>query len=176
MTEITVTCPHCREEARAPADAAGRNADCPSCGKSFTIPPVANNNPPPVRERVAPLPAPSAPHPASPIPLASAAVQMPVTSGMAIASMVLGILGLVGGWMCCGVVFPVLALVFGHLSLSQIQKSSGRLTGKNMAIAGLTMGYVGFLFGLVMSLVMGTFTVATSAAMEQLEKMLPPMK
>lgn len=169
MTEMPVTCPHCREEAMAPVDAAGQTVDCPACGKSFTIP-----LPAPLRS--APSPLPSAPRPASHIPLPSTAAQESVTSGMAIASMVIGILGLVGGWMCCGVILPVLAIVFGHISLGRIQKSSGRLTGKNMAIAGLTMGYVGFLVGLVISLVLGSFAAATTAAMEQLQKMLPPMK
>lgn len=44
MTEIPVICPHCREEARAPAIAAGKTVDCPSCGKSFTIPLPASDH------------------------------------------------------------------------------------------------------------------------------------
>lgn len=173
MAEMPVICPHCREEARAPANAAGKTVDCPSCGKSFTIPPVVPDAPPPVQSRVAPLSVPPATNVATSLPAAT--TQEPITSGMAIASMVIGILGLVGGWMCCGIVLPLLALVFGHLSLSRIQKSSGRLSGRNMAIAGLTMGYVGLIFGVIISVVMGTFAAAATAAMEQLDKMLQPM-
>lgn len=38
MTEFPVICPHCRGEARAPANAAGKTVDCPACGKQFSIP------------------------------------------------------------------------------------------------------------------------------------------
>jgi type IV pilus assembly protein PilA len=57
------------------------------------------------------------------------------TSGMAIASLVCGILN----------VFPlsVVAIVLGHISLSQIKKSAGRIQGKGLAIAGLVLGYLG---------------------------------
>ncbi len=39
--------------------------------------------------------------------------------------------------------FSIVAIVFGHLSLSEIKKSAGRLTGDGMAIAGLVLGYAG---------------------------------
>ena len=60
----------------------------------------------------------------------------PETSGMAIFSFV------------CGVLFIILplsiaAVIFGHLSLSEIRRSAGRLKGKGLAIAGLVLGYVG---------------------------------
>jgi type IV pilus assembly protein PilA len=35
------------------------------------------------------------------------------------------------------------AVVFGHVPLSQIKKSAGRLGGKGLAIAGLVLGYLG---------------------------------
>ena len=37
----------------------------------------------------------------------------------------------------------ILAIIFGHLSVSEIRKSAGRLKGEGMAIAGLVLGYVG---------------------------------
>lgn len=57
------------------------------------------------------------------------------TSGMAIASLVCGILN----------VFPlsVIAIVLGHISLSQIKKGAGQITGRGLAIAGLVLGYLG---------------------------------
>jgi type II secretory pathway pseudopilin PulG len=57
------------------------------------------------------------------------------TSGKAIASLVCGIVN----------VFPfcVIAIILGHISLSQIGKSAGRLKGRGLAIAGLVMGYLG---------------------------------
>ena len=60
----------------------------------------------------------------------------PRTSGMAIASLVLGILWLF--W-----VGSLLAVIFGGASLSQIARSRGTLEGKGMAISGLVLGIVG---------------------------------
>jgi len=47
----------------------------------------------------------------------------------------------------CGFLFPFLlsiaAIILGHLSLSEIKKSAGRVTGQGLAIAGLVLGYLG---------------------------------
>jgi hypothetical protein len=61
----------------------------------------------------------------------------PETSRKAIFSLVSGVLGLFPP-------FAVVAVVFGHLSLSEIRKSGGRLVGRGIAIAGLVLGYGGF--------------------------------
>ncbi|MGH9547290.1 MAG: DUF4190 domain-containing protein [Terriglobales bacterium] len=58
------------------------------------------------------------------------------TSGLAIVSLIFGLLFLFFP-------LPILAIVFGHVSLSQIKKSAGRLGGKGLAIAGLVLGYLG---------------------------------
>jgi hypothetical protein len=61
----------------------------------------------------------------------------PESSGKALASLI------------CGVVFffwpvtAVAAVVLGHLALSDIKGSAGRIAGRGMAIAGLVMGYIG---------------------------------
>ncbi|MEO5960473.1 MAG: DUF4190 domain-containing protein [Opitutaceae bacterium] len=60
------------------------------------------------------------------------------TSGFALASMILGIVSLVGGFFLF--VPPILAVVFGHVSLSQTKKNPA-LRGRGMGIAGLVMGY-----------------------------------
>lgn len=41
--------------------------------------------------------------------------------------------------------FPlaVLAVVFGHTSLSEIKKSDGKIAGRGLAITGLVLGYIG---------------------------------
>ncbi|HEY1123788.1 MAG TPA: DUF4190 domain-containing protein [Haloferula sp.] len=62
---------------------------------------------------------------------------MPKTSGLGIAGMVLGLLGL-----CVGIT-SLPAVICSHLSLSAIRRSGGQLTGKGMAIAGLVLGYLG---------------------------------
>jgi len=58
-----------------------------------------------------------------------AAVGVATTSGFAIASLVLGILG-----------GAILAIIFGFVALSQIKKSGAK--GRGMAIAGVVLGFV----------------------------------
>jgi len=56
------------------------------------------------------------------------------TSGKATASLVCGLLFFIP-------LAFVGAIVFGHLALSEIRKSAGRLKGEGLAIAGLVLGY-----------------------------------
>lgn len=58
------------------------------------------------------------------------------TSGKAIASLVLGLLSFT-------LFAAIPAIVFGHIALSEVTKSAGRLQGRGMAIAGLVLGYLG---------------------------------
>lgn len=68
------------------------------------------------------------------------------TSGLAIGSLVCGILG----FFTLGLT-GIAAVIMGHISLSRIKGSAGALGGKGMAIAGLIMGYFGFfLIGIAM--------------------------
>ena len=86
----------------------------------------------------------SAPPP--PLPAAFYPPASPQTSGTAVASMILGLLGpLLGG-------LPSLpAVICGHASLSQIKQSKGRLNGRGLAITGLVSGYLTLVFyGIVM--------------------------
>ena len=63
------------------------------------------------------------------------------TSGLAIASMVLGILWLY--W-----VGSILAVIFGHVAISQCNRDPN-IGGKGMAIAGVVLGWVGVVFLLI---------------------------
>lgn len=64
------------------------------------------------------------------------------TSGMAVASMVLGILGLMTPFL----VFNILATIFGGVAIRAIGKSRIQLGGRGMAISGLVMGVIGLAF------------------------------
>jgi hypothetical protein len=75
-------------------------------------------------------------YPAQPILTTSTAFQPPRTSGLAIASLVLGLV-----WLCG--LGSLLALIFASVALSQISRSRGRLEGKGLAIAGLILGILG---------------------------------
>jgi len=55
------------------------------------------------------------------------------------------------GSLACGIfffVFPaaVVAIILGHLALSEIRKSAGRIQGHGIAVAGLVLGYMGVAF------------------------------
>jgi hypothetical protein len=62
------------------------------------------------------------------------------TNGLAVASLVLGIVS----FFCMGFLFPVplLAIIFGHLSLDRIARSGGAEKGRGLAIAGLVLGWI----------------------------------
>ncbi len=60
----------------------------------------------------------------------------PGTNGLAIASLVVGLL-----WMWW--IGSVLAVVFGHVALRQIARSETGQGGRGLAIAGLVLGYIG---------------------------------
>ncbi len=90
---------------------------CPGCGK-----PV-----------LAPAPVPATPSPLSTPPMYVVGAH---PSGKATASLI------------CGIFFfifplPIVAVVLGHMALSEIKRSAGRLIGEGRAIAGLVLGYFG---------------------------------
>jgi hypothetical protein len=79
-------------------------------------------------------------------------------NGMAIASMVLGIVW--AGW-----IGSILAVVFGHVALKQIERTDQG--GRGMAVAGLVLGYLGLgILALIMviiaigSAIAGTGTIS----------------
>jgi len=102
-------------------------AFCPSCGNS-----LASAATPSYPTGFAPAPAPYA--------------GAQETSGKAIGSLVCGILFFIP---FCFIV----AIVLGHLALSDIKKSAGRLKGQGLAITGLVFGYGWILFIPVMLII-----------------------
>lgn len=93
---------------------------CPSCGTSL-----------------ASAAAPSSPYAAQPAPIPYTGPQQ--TSGKAIGSLICGLLFFIP--LCF-----IVAVVLGHLALSDIKKSAGRLKGQGLAITGLIFGYGWILF------------------------------
>ena len=65
-------------------------------------------------------------------------VTPPGNSGLAIASMVLGIVGV----MCLGALLGIPAVIMGHIARGQIARSGGTIGGGGMAMAGLVCGYI----------------------------------
>ena len=64
------------------------------------------------------------------------------TNGKAIASLVLGIVGLTAIFCVFPGVASVLAIIFGHMARNEIDAGSGQ-EGRGMAVAGFVMGIIG---------------------------------
>ncbi len=68
----------------------------------------------------------------------------PRNDGMATASLILGILGVI----CCGILAPV-AAILGFMSRNRIAASGGALGGGGLAMAGMILGIIGTLLWIV---------------------------
>jgi len=89
----------------------------------------------------------------------------PKTSGLAIWSLVLGILSLT----CFSILSAIPGVICGHKALSRISRANGSLSGKGMAIAGLVTGYIGiawaiFFIPLMMAIAIPNFVKARQTA------------
>lgn len=62
----------------------------------------------------------------------------PRTSGLAIASLVFGILG----WTLLPLIGSIVAVILGHMGRSEIRRSAAHMEGDALAIAGLVLGYI----------------------------------
>ncbi len=74
----------------------------------------------------------------------SAGYAAPRTDGLAIASLVIGILSLVCSIGCLGIVLGPTAAIMGFISRQRINSSGGALGGGTLAVVGLVLGIVGF--------------------------------
>ena len=97
------------------------------------------------------------PQPAPPVPLVQTSLggRTPAMNGMAVAGLVMGIISVTVGLFCCGVVFNVLGVIFSLVALSQIKRSPGQQTGRNMAIVGLVLSLLGFVFQIIIFVAFG---------------------
>jgi len=87
------------------------------------------------------------------------------TNGLAIASLIMGILALI----CVGPLAGIPGVICGHMALGRI-KLSGQ-GGRGMAIAGLVMGYIGII-GFIIFMLLGGLAVIFGSA--EMVEMTPP--
>jgi hypothetical protein len=84
--------------------------------------------------------------PASPMPAAYPVLpSTKPTSGLAIASLICGVIGLLS----CMLIPGIPAVICGHMAMKRTDPVTGNQNGRGMAIAGLVTGYVGILIGIV---------------------------
>src|ERR1700681_2456568 len=115
----------------------------PSGGGAMPPPP-----PPPMGGGAVPPPPPMGggfvpPPPGGYAPM-SAGYAAPRSDGLAIASLIVGILSLVCTLGCLGIVLGPAAAIMGFVSRQRIATSGGALGGGTLAVIGLVLGIVGF--------------------------------
>jgi Domain of unknown function (DUF4190) len=94
-----------------------------------------------------------------------APVAGPSTNGMAVASLVLGILWIY--W-----IGSVLALIFGYIARQQINQHQGMQSGRGMATAGIVLGWIGVGF-LVLFMLVGIIGMASGPDYSDALRLLP---
>jgi competence protein ComGC len=87
------------------------------------------------------------------------------SSGLALASMILGICGIV---MCLGPLAGIPAVICGHKAQSRIKQSGGMMSGSGQATAGLVLGYLSiawiFVIGMMAAIAIPNFVRARTQA------------
>jgi len=77
------------------------------------------------------------------------------TSGLAIASLVLGI----GGLTILPLLGSILALLFGYMARADIRRRRGEVTGEGLALAGIVLGWISVGIAVLGILAFGGMTV-----------------
>lgn len=80
---------------------------------------------------------------------------------MAIGALICGILSLLCSWIpVVGFVLSVAAIVLGIIEVKRIGRGKGSAKGKGMALAGIILGAVGIVFGIIWIAVVGILSFA----------------
>lgn len=107
---------------------------------------------------------PQSPESGGPGPAVPYGVMPGATSGLAIASMVCGIVGVLMCFCYLSGLCGIPAVICGHMALSRISRSPVPVAGRGMAIAGLILGYLDILISIgliVMMVIAATRATAT---------------
>lgn len=142
MPEVPASTPESQSETPPPGSPPRAEASQPG-------PPPANEQPGPPSG-----PPPEYGMPAPPLPANYYRYGPPQTSGLAVASLITGILSLPFSFCCCAFVpVAILAIGLGIGALNQIKKSNGRMTGAPLAWAGIVTGIVAIVLSIGIILV-----------------------
>lgn len=108
----------------------------------------------------------------SPTPAATAAPQPGAApnTGLAIGSMVCGIVGLLTCFLwCLSIPLAIAAIVLGHMAISKIRRDPATYAGKGLAKAGLITGYLGVLLSIVYTACVLYIATRTPEQLEQMD-------
>ena len=146
---LRFSCPHCSSTFEVPDSAAGGVSTCPECGQEVQIPGVP--------EGIGMAAPPTTPANVPTMPTAAR------TSGLAVASLVCGLI-------MCIPPAALAGLVMGIVALGQIADPAKRLSGRGLAIAGIITGAIGCTLAPV-ALMIGIMLPALSAARRTAQQM-----
>ncbi|MFN2300038.1 MAG: DUF4190 domain-containing protein [Anaerolineales bacterium] len=86
----------------------------------------------------------------------------PGTSGLAVTSLILGVLSWIGMPLLGGIA----AVIAGHVARNDIRKAAGRVGGDGMALAGIVLGYANIALGVLIFLcIAGIVVISLLSAM-----------
>jgi hypothetical protein len=92
----------------------------------------------------------------------------PKNCGLAVWSLVLGILAIALTVVCIGPLLGIPAVICGHLAYSRIKRSAGALSGGGLALGGLITGYLSIalipLIGILAAIAIPNFVKARNTA------------
>jgi hypothetical protein len=116
-----------------------------------------------------PPPPPSAAGPYQP-PITSPSAPVPQTNGPAVASLVIGIIGLITGFFPgFGLILGIIAIVLAVMGLRRASESNGN--GRGMAVAGLVLGIIAAIFGLLAFAVLNTVSTSVNDLQNQIDQL-----
>lgn len=166
---IRFSCDHCGSVFKVKPEHAKKIIKCTSCNHNLEIPeftplqlremPIELGGPPPPPtiagfETAFGIPAIPGEAEASGIHVPPAPTS---TSGLAITSLLLGVLG-------CIPILGIAAVVLGIVAIGQIDKSEGRIGGRGMAVAGSVIGGIFAVLGIVAALLLPALNASRTTA------------
>ena len=102
----------------------------------------------------------------APATITLATPQVAKTNSMAVTGLIMGILSVTCCVICVGLPCNVLGIIFSAIGLSQIQKNPATQKGKGMAVAGLVLCVLSFIFWIILR-----FTLPWSYIMQKAQEM-----
>jgi hypothetical protein len=85
-----------------------------------------------------------------PPPVPFGGVTRPAQQGIAVVSLIFGLISVTFGWICGGPIFGLIAVVTGAVALTQIKRNPQQYSGKPLALVGLITGGIALLVNLAL--------------------------
>jgi uncharacterized protein DUF4190 len=99
-----------------------------------------------------------------PPPVSFGGVTRPAQQGIAVVSLIFGLISVTFGWICGGPIFGLIAVVLGAVALTQIKRNPQQHSGKPLALVGLITGGIALLVNLaIIALWIGVMIIGAAS-------------